>query len=139
MLSILICSVSGAFMQKSSSTYRPIQSLESKQLLHELLQTPEKYRQHLERYATSVIVTITYGRRVHDIYEDEVVCSNRQSQDYLTSVKFVLCLTGALPSNRMLSLCGSFSAQYPWEIPRRILSHSHVSPQHPHSVANGSS
>ncbi|KAJ6560734.1 cytochrome P450 [Mycena sp. CBHHK59/15] len=76
----------GSFMQKASDTYKPIQSLESKQLMSELTKTPLKYREHLERYATSVAVVVTYGRRVHDIYKDEVVCLNRQTQDFLTSI-----------------------------------------------------
>lgn len=76
----------GSFMQKAADTYRPIQSLESKQLMHELLTDSKDYRTHIERYAASVIVTVTYGRRVHDIWKDEVVCFNRQSMDVLTSV-----------------------------------------------------
>ncbi|KAJ7067247.1 cytochrome P450 [Mycena amicta] len=76
----------GSFMQKTSDTYKPVQSLESKQLMAELLKTPAKYRQHIERYATSVVVVVTYGRRVHDIYNDEVVCLNRETQDYLVSI-----------------------------------------------------
>ncbi|KAJ7614009.1 cytochrome P450 [Roridomyces roridus] len=76
----------GSFMQKASDTYRPIQSLESKQLMSELIKTPLDYREHLERYATSVAVVITYGRRVHDIYNDEVVCLNRETQNYLMSI-----------------------------------------------------
>ncbi|KAJ7167708.1 cytochrome P450 [Mycena filopes] len=75
-----------SFMQKASDTYKPIQDLESKQLLAELAKTPAKYREHLERYATSVAVVVTYGRRVHDIYNDEVVCLNRQTNEFLTSV-----------------------------------------------------
>ncbi|KAJ6512698.1 cytochrome P450 [Mycena sanguinolenta] len=76
----------GSFMQKTSDTYKPIQSLESKQLMFELTQTPDKYRDHIERYATSVVVVVTYGRRVHDIFNDEVVCLNRETQDFLTSI-----------------------------------------------------
>lgn len=76
-----------AFNNKASDQYRPIQSLESKQFLHEMLATPQAYRAHLERYAASVIVSVTYGRRVHDIYTDEVVAYNRVAQEYLTSVK----------------------------------------------------
>ncbi|KAJ6561900.1 cytochrome P450 [Mycena capillaripes] len=76
----------GSFMQKASDTYKPIQSLESKQLMWELIQTPAKYREHIERYATSVVVVVTYGRRVHDIFNDEVVCLNRETQDFLTSI-----------------------------------------------------
>ncbi|KAF7325871.1 Cytochrome P450 [Mycena kentingensis (nom. inval.)] len=76
----------GSFMQKTSDTYKPVQSLESAQLMAELLKTPVKYRQHFERYATSVVVVITYGRRVHNIYTDEVVALNRETQEYLTSI-----------------------------------------------------
>jgi hypothetical protein len=74
-------------MQKASDTYKPIQSLESKQLMVELVKSPARYREHIERFATSVAVVVTYGRRVHDIYTDDVVCLNRQTQDFLTSIK----------------------------------------------------
>ncbi|KAF7302672.1 Cytochrome P450 [Mycena chlorophos] len=76
----------GSFMQKAADSYRPIQSLESKQLMAELIKSPAKYREHLERYATSVVVTVTYGRRVHDVFTDEVVCLNRETQEFLMSV-----------------------------------------------------
>lgn len=76
----------GSFMQKASDKYKPIQNLESKQMMAELVRTPSKYRESLERYATSVVVVITYGRRVHDIFNDEVVCLNRETQEFLTSV-----------------------------------------------------
>ncbi|KAJ7472750.1 cytochrome P450 [Mycena latifolia] len=76
----------GSFMQKTSDRYKPIQSLESKQLMAELAKAPAKYREHVERYATSVAVVVTYGRRVHDIYNDEVVCLNRQTQNFLTNI-----------------------------------------------------
>ncbi|KAJ6561881.1 cytochrome P450 [Mycena capillaripes] len=76
----------GSFMQKASDTYKPIQNLESKQLLFELATAPTKFREHLERYTTSVAVVVTYGRRVHDIYNDEVVCLNRETNDFLTSI-----------------------------------------------------
>ncbi|KAJ7888809.1 cytochrome P450 [Mycena leptocephala] len=75
-----------SFMQKTSDTYKPIQNLESKQLIFELTRSPAKFREHLERYTTSVAVVVTYGRRVHDIYTDEVVCLNRETQDFLTSI-----------------------------------------------------
>ncbi|KAJ7227468.1 cytochrome P450 [Mycena pura] len=76
----------GSFMQKASDTYKPVQSLESKQLMSELTKTPEKYRKHIERSANSVVVVITYGRRVHDIYKDEVVCLNRDTTNFLISI-----------------------------------------------------
>ncbi|GJN91185.1 hypothetical protein Rhopal_004203-T1 [Rhodotorula paludigena] len=76
----------GSFMQKAADSYKPIQNLESKQLQHDLLTTPDNFRDHLERYAASVIVTVNYGRRVTNIWTDRVVCENRRSMDVLTSV-----------------------------------------------------
>jgi hypothetical protein len=55
--------------------------------MHDLLTKPEGFRDHLERYAASVIVTVNYGRRVHNVWTDQVVCENRRSMDVLTSVK----------------------------------------------------
>ena len=75
------------FMQRQSEVYRPIQSLESKVLMHELLQNPEGFRTHLERYAASVIVTVTYGRRVEDVKSDIVVQRNAEAMERLTLVK----------------------------------------------------
>ncbi|KAL2020641.1 hypothetical protein VTK56DRAFT_8131 [Thermocarpiscus australiensis] len=74
------------FMQRRSESYRPIQSLESKVLMHELLTNPADFRTHLERYAASVIVTVTYGRRVEDVRTDAVVRMNAESMERLTSV-----------------------------------------------------
>lgn len=77
----------GGFMQRQSESYRPIQSLESKVLMRDLLKTPNDFRTHLERYAASVIVTVTYGRRVQDVKTDIVVQRNAESMERLTSVK----------------------------------------------------
>ncbi|KAH6887688.1 cytochrome P450 [Thelonectria olida] len=76
----------GGFMQRQSETYRPIQSLESKVLMHDLLASPSDFRKHLERYAASVIVTVTYGRRVEDVRTDIVVQRNAESMERLTLV-----------------------------------------------------
>ncbi|KAL7624834.1 hypothetical protein AAE478_004048 [Parahypoxylon ruwenzoriense] len=76
----------GGFMQRQSETYRPIQSLESKVLMHDLVHSPDRFRKHLERYAASVIVTVTYGRRVEDVDNDIVVRRNAESMDRLTQV-----------------------------------------------------
>lgn len=74
------------FMQRQSETYRPIQSLESKVLMRELLDNPGEFRTHLERYAASVIVTVTYGRRVKDVRTDVVVRQNGEAMERLTLV-----------------------------------------------------
>ncbi|WQF76450.1 Putative cytochrome P450 [Colletotrichum destructivum] len=76
----------GGFMQRRSETYRPVQCLESRVLMHELLASPGDFRRHLERYAASVIVTVTYGRRVEDVATDVVVRRNAESMGRLTSV-----------------------------------------------------
>jgi len=52
--------------------------------MHELLTTPDGFADHLERYAASVIVGVTYGRRVLDIHNDEVVEENKVSMTMLT-------------------------------------------------------
>lgn len=83
----------GEFMQRQSETYRPIQSMESKVLMHDLITDPGAFRRHLERYAASVIVTVTYGRRVEDVTTDEVVKMNAEAMDRLTSVKYVPYIT----------------------------------------------
>mgnify|MGYP001083384841 CR=1 FL=1 len=75
------------FMQRQSEMYRPIQSLESKVLMQDLLHDPKNFREHLERYAASVIVTVTYGRRVEDVKTDKVVRMNAESMTRLTLVK----------------------------------------------------
>ena len=75
-----------SFMQKAADSYRPIQHLESAQLMMSLVDRPEDFRDELERYAASVIVSVTYGRRVHNIYKDEVVVENRRSVATLTAV-----------------------------------------------------
>ncbi|KAK8136064.1 hypothetical protein PG984_004004 [Apiospora sp. TS-2023a] len=74
------------FMQRKSASYRPIQRLESAVLVGDLLRQPEGFRAHLERYAASVIVLVTYGRRVTDVAGDEVVRRNVEAMGRLTSV-----------------------------------------------------
>ena len=75
------------FMQKQSQTYRPVQSLESTVLMHELLNSPAAYRKHLERYAASVIVTVAYGRRVENVETDIIVRRNAESMERLVQSK----------------------------------------------------
>jgi hypothetical protein len=46
--------------------YRSFQNDESKVVAYDLLETPEDYVAHFERYATSVVSIIGFGRRVAD-------------------------------------------------------------------------
>ncbi|EXJ76278.1 uncharacterized protein A1O5_00786 [Cladophialophora psammophila CBS 110553] len=50
----------------ASNSYRPVQDFESKQVLHDYLNNkdPGKFYDDNRRYAASLIMTITYGRRV---------------------------------------------------------------------------
>ena len=84
-------------MQRQSESYRPIQNLESKVLMYDLLTNPEEFRTHLERYAASVIVTVTYGRRVEDVRTDAVVRANAEAMGRLTSVKYVYLSSSICP------------------------------------------
>jgi len=47
-----------------STNYQPIQDLESKQLLFDLLHDPVHFYDHNRRYSASVIISITYGHRI---------------------------------------------------------------------------
>jgi hypothetical protein len=83
------------FTQKAAELYKPAQSLESSQLMHELLTAPDAFATHLERYAASVIVGVTYGRRVLDIDNDYVVQENKRSMEVLTHVNIPGKVRGA--------------------------------------------
>lgn len=47
-----------------STSYQPVQDLESKQLMFDLLQDPEHFYDHNRRYSASVILTVAYGQRM---------------------------------------------------------------------------
>ncbi|KAK4704861.1 hypothetical protein P7C70_g1351, partial [Phenoliferia sp. Uapishka_3] len=51
-------------MGNSADTYRPIQELEAKRLMYDLMTDPKKWEKHIERFAASTTVAIAYGRRV---------------------------------------------------------------------------
>jgi len=52
--------------------YRGIQNNESKIVALDFLKTPTEYVKHLERYATSVVSIIAFGRRVSS-YNDPII------------------------------------------------------------------
>ena len=51
-------------MTQMANSYQPMQSLESKKLLYDLLQTPQNYDRHFERYSSGLIFRIGYGKTV---------------------------------------------------------------------------
>lgn len=57
--------ISHALLSITQSTaYQPVQNLESKQLLYDLLHDPVHFYDHNRRYSASTIITITYGHRI---------------------------------------------------------------------------
>ncbi|KAL1753460.1 hypothetical protein FB107DRAFT_276725 [Schizophyllum commune] len=44
-------------------TYQPLQDGESTQLAFDLLETPERFFDHISRYGNSLVLAILYGRR----------------------------------------------------------------------------
>lgn len=64
--------------------YRNFQNDESKVVAYELLKTPEEYVAHFERYATSVVSIIGFGRRVASITDPiitEVIAVMQKAAD----------------------------------------------------------
>ena len=49
---------------KTAIRYQPVLDFESKQLLSDLLETPEKFYEHNRRYSSSVIMFLTSGYRL---------------------------------------------------------------------------
>ncbi|TFY79498.1 hypothetical protein EWM64_g4513 [Hericium alpestre] len=66
------------FHSRKSNTYRDIQSLESKLLMHQLSHEPEGYEGHIKRYAASVVVSVSYGKRI-DSVDEFIVKENMNS------------------------------------------------------------
>lgn len=59
-------------MTQMATSYQPMQSLESKKLLHDLLLTPRDYEKHFERYSSGLIFRIGYGKTVETGDEEYV-------------------------------------------------------------------
>ncbi|EXJ86782.1 hypothetical protein A1O3_03736 [Capronia epimyces CBS 606.96] len=48
----------------TATKYQPIQDFESKQLMIDLIESPERFYEHNRRYSSSVIMLVTYGYRL---------------------------------------------------------------------------
>jgi cytochrome P450 len=51
-------------MPKMATSYQPLQSLEAKKLLYDLVRDPSGYERHFERYAAGLIFRLVYGQTV---------------------------------------------------------------------------
>lgn len=58
--------------------YKDIQSLESKVAMQQILDDPKKYETHIQRYAASVVTSVTYGRRVESM-DEWIIVENDKS------------------------------------------------------------
>ncbi|EYE90618.1 cytochrome P450 [Aspergillus ruber CBS 135680] len=50
--------------KNATDSYRCVQDLESKQVLHDLLLNPENFKTHFERYASSITYLLLFGKRI---------------------------------------------------------------------------
>ena len=65
--------------------YQPVQDYESKQMMNELLESPELFYQHNRRYSASVIMLVTYGYRL-PTWEDPLMKKIYTVLDNLTEM-----------------------------------------------------
>jgi hypothetical protein len=57
--------ISHALLNITKSTaYQPVQDLESKQLMYDLLHDPEHFYDHNRRYSASMLISVTDGHRI---------------------------------------------------------------------------
>lgn len=69
----------------SAVKYQPIQDFESKQLMTELLDSPDRFYEHNRRYSASVIMLLTYGYRL-PTWEHPLVSKIYKVLDSLTEM-----------------------------------------------------
>ncbi|KAH8101774.1 cytochrome P450 [Cristinia sonorae] len=73
------------FHSRRAEAYTPIQSLEGKITLVDMLSKPQEWERNFRRYAASVVTSVTYGRRINSI-DEWIVKENIAAMDYLMSV-----------------------------------------------------
>jgi cytochrome P450 len=70
----------GGLMQKAAHSYKPLQELESKRLVWDLVIQPEQFLSAIERYTASVTLMLAFGRRVDSLGDplvNQVIERNR--------------------------------------------------------------
>ncbi|PPQ77934.1 hypothetical protein CVT25_015409 [Psilocybe cyanescens] len=74
------------FHSRQTESYNDIQSLESKVLLKQILDEPKGYERHIQRFAASLAVSVTYGKRINSV-DEWVVKANMEAMDlFLASI-----------------------------------------------------
>ncbi|KAF9467168.1 cytochrome P450 [Collybia nuda] len=77
------------FHSRRAETYKEIQSLESKVMIHQVLSDPKNYERHLQRFAASVVTSVTYGRRVNSV-DEWIVKENMEAMDCSIPGKYLV-------------------------------------------------
>lgn len=83
--------------------YRSFQNDESKLVAYNLLRTPDDYVAHIERYTTSVVSIIGFGRRVASVTDPiitEVIAVMHRAADLNVPGKTFPMLMETFPSRR---------------------------------------
>lgn len=70
-----------------ATTYEPFIELESTFTLEHLLQTPEDFNSHIERYAYGVIFRLALGQSVESMQDKEVLESSKYTDDILDTFR----------------------------------------------------
>ncbi|KAL4890650.1 cytochrome P450 [Aspergillus ambiguus] len=94
---------------RASSTYYPIQDLESKQLLLDLLSS-NNFVKHFERYSASLLYTLTYGFRLTTGEEEEMKSAREVMHNFGIAARPGTWIVDAIPSLNVLPMCIS-----PWK------------------------
>ncbi|KAI0057325.1 cytochrome P450 [Artomyces pyxidatus] len=79
----------GGLHLRKADSYKEIQSLESKILMHQLLHEPTAYERHVKRFSASVVVSVAYGRRIESI-DEWIVKENEASMACIIPGKYLV-------------------------------------------------
>lgn len=80
--------IHGLLNIKTAVDYIPYQELELRQMLADLMRRPEKYHDHVRRYSTSLMMSITFGRRILAFNDPDVKQIYEVSQRSFELVKY---------------------------------------------------
>ncbi|KAJ6572645.1 cytochrome P450 [Mycena sp. CBHHK59/15] len=82
------------FNSRGAETYKEIQSIESNVMILQILQQPELYEKHIERFSASVASSVVYGRRVEsgDNWIVQEMAASRSWKYIVESLPFLLKL-----------------------------------------------
>ncbi|KAJ6551143.1 cytochrome P450 [Mycena capillaripes] len=69
---------------QASLRHLPIQQAETIQLVHDILQSPEAFYTHIQRYSSSVILSVLYGKRSPRFETPETVASFEVEHEWVT-------------------------------------------------------